>query len=532
MPRAIVRDNRARWPAIGTVAARSYSAALRTLQCHRIQLAVGSQPLRLRNHNFGLTHRIMVKLLATSPHDPLSITDSACKNQSDMVSVQYGPFNTYIPIRSTTIGKSRVARDPITMHTSRRSNSDIACVTSIEYPRIKASGESLTTKHRLIHASEPHPIPPPNDPNRVGKRVKVRQLSCRISMTFRVVRTNQYNPDLGLIHSTNGNHLESSNEDSSIDHQVTIHLHAQNITMFHTNETRYFTSQMLVSSSGGLILILTAQSTRNEFEYTSTGCVLGKWVYLVTLVMSLFDVQDVCIVIGSLATLDLPMVVDLIGIYVLKGPYSSILHTRPPLLSLNHTPPAAALWRHLRDRTCFDHHDEEFPSMLNSSVLLVLIDGGILIPVVDLIRRIYRRLQFKSQNSLRILVGARCLDASKHAAAATTRRARDTIVRWPRDGQLLVARWPGDCCMLAGRGQRPRARCCAVVGLTCATVGARCCEEAPRLARRRAAMRSTLCWRRPPPDVSPVALRLLFSSRTRDVFSVLRFRSSDVNVDI
>ncbi|KZV31320.1 epsin-2 [Dorcoceras hygrometricum] len=38
-------------------------------------------------------------------------------------------------------------------------------------------------------------------------------------MTFRVVRTNQYNQDLGLIHSTNDNHLESPNEGSSIDHQ-------------------------------------------------------------------------------------------------------------------------------------------------------------------------------------------------------------------------------------------------------------------------------------------------------------------------
>ncbi|KZV42457.1 hypothetical protein F511_38596 [Dorcoceras hygrometricum] len=37
--------------------------------------------------------------------------------------------------------------------------------------------------------------------------------------------------------------------------------------------------------------------------------------------MSLFDLQDVRIAIGSLATLDLPMVVDLIGIYGLKGPY-------------------------------------------------------------------------------------------------------------------------------------------------------------------------------------------------------------------
>ncbi|KZV40778.1 hypothetical protein F511_30305 [Dorcoceras hygrometricum] len=58
-------------------------------------------------------------------------------------------------------------------------------------------------------------------------------------MTFRVVRTNQYNQDLGLIHSTNGNHLESPNEGSSIDHQVTIYLYAQNITMFPTNETWY-----------------------------------------------------------------------------------------------------------------------------------------------------------------------------------------------------------------------------------------------------------------------------------------------------
>ncbi|KZV51725.1 thioredoxin family protein [Dorcoceras hygrometricum] len=130
-----------------------------------IQLAVGPQPLRLRNHNSGLAHRIMVKRLATSPHDPLGITDSACKNQLVVVSVHYGPFNPYIPIRSTTIGKSRVVIDPIAMHTSWRSNSDIASVTSIGYPRMSASGESSTTMHRLLHASGSHPIPTPYDPN-------------------------------------------------------------------------------------------------------------------------------------------------------------------------------------------------------------------------------------------------------------------------------------------------------------------------------------------------------------------------------
>ncbi|KZV57785.1 splicing factor 3B subunit 1-like [Dorcoceras hygrometricum] len=62
-------------------------------------------------------------------------------------------------------------------------------------------------------------------------------------------------------------------------------------------------------------------------DFWSSGCVLGKWVYLVTLAMSVFDLQDVCIAIGSLATLDLPMVVDLIGIYVLKGPYCTLTTT-------------------------------------------------------------------------------------------------------------------------------------------------------------------------------------------------------------
>ncbi|KZV51564.1 separase-like [Dorcoceras hygrometricum] len=220
-----------------------------TLNGSGIQLAVGPQPLRLPESHSGLAQRIMRTVR---------------------------PFNPYIPIRSTTIGKSRVAIDPIAMRTSWRSNSDIASVISVGYPSMSASGESSTTMHRILHASGSHPIPTPYDPKRVGKRVKVRRLSCRVSMTFQVVRTNQYNQDLGLIHSTNGNHLESPNEGSSIDHQVTIYLHAQNITMFPTNETWYFASQILVSNSGGLILILTAQSTRNMFRIHSESDVVVR----------------------------------------------------------------------------------------------------------------------------------------------------------------------------------------------------------------------------------------------------------------
>ncbi|KZV51814.1 hypothetical protein F511_29713 [Dorcoceras hygrometricum] len=167
--------------------------------------------------------------------------------------------------------------------------------------------------------------------------------------------------------------------------------------------------------------------------------------------MSLFDLQDVCIDIGSLATLDLPMVVDLIGIYVLKGPYCTLTTTNwflqalsviprgswgdvarrftmPPHLNLAaphlfsspsaappHAPPHVGHAPPPLRRTCSSHRAEVFPSVLNSSGLLVQANEGILIPVVDLIRRIYRRLQFKSQIFLRILVGSRRLDASKHS---------------------------------------------------------------------------------------------------------------------
>ncbi|KZV36601.1 helicase domain-containing family protein [Dorcoceras hygrometricum] len=54
--------------------------------------------------------------------------------------------------------------------------------------------------------------------------------------------------------------------------------------------------------------------------------------------MSLFDLQDVCIAIGSIATLDLPMVIDLIGIYGLKGPYCTLTTTNWFLQALSVIP--------------------------------------------------------------------------------------------------------------------------------------------------------------------------------------------------
>ncbi|KZV23504.1 hypothetical protein F511_33959 [Dorcoceras hygrometricum] len=141
--------------------------------------------------------------------------------------------------------------------------------------------------------------------------------------------------------------------------------------------------------------------------------------------MSLFDLQDECIAIGSLATLDLPMVVDLIVIYGLKGPYidrsdligdrsydevtvmgmnrmfirwtrarwagpspSSSLLKAAAAAALRLAPPPPPRFAGI----CSGQLDEENPSMPILSGLLVQADEVVSLLVVDLIDIIYRRL--------------------------------------------------------------------------------------------------------------------------------------------
>ncbi|KZV44415.1 hypothetical protein F511_39528 [Dorcoceras hygrometricum] len=102
------------------------------------------------------------------------------------------------------------------------------------------------------------------------------------------------------------------------------------------------------------------------------------------------------------------MIVDLIGIYVLKGPYCTLTMTdwflqalsviprgswgdvarRFTMVRWSHAPPAfvpraVAVCCRLRGWTCSDHLDEEIPSVINSSQT----GEGAMIPVVDRIRR-------------------------------------------------------------------------------------------------------------------------------------------------
>ncbi|KZV45185.1 hypothetical protein F511_11785 [Dorcoceras hygrometricum] len=178
--------------------------------------------------------------------------------------------------------------------------------------------------------------------------------------------------------------------------------------------------------------------------------------------MSLFDLQDVRIAIGSLATLDLPMVVDLIGIYGLKGPYFDrsdligdrsydeaaamdiVIWTRArwagpsPLPSFGRPPSSLTSRRRrrrpratadLRRKFVSGQFDEENPFMLISSALLVQPDEGVSILVVDRIgvnyRNLPRRAGFLSEKVPQGRVGAKHLRARTRASAEA--RARCTV---------------------------------------------------------------------------------------------------------
>ncbi|KZV20417.1 hypothetical protein F511_35063 [Dorcoceras hygrometricum] len=125
--------------------------------------------------------------------------------------------------RTVTVGLRELA--PCSRNSATRLH---AIFESLRFVGTAQNIQTSRFSHQISHKSQASPR---------FRKTRLQASQFTVSMAFRVVRTNQYNQDLGLIHSTNGDHLESPNEGSSIDHQVTIHLHAQNITMFPTNET-------------------------------------------------------------------------------------------------------------------------------------------------------------------------------------------------------------------------------------------------------------------------------------------------------
>ncbi|KZV53729.1 hypothetical protein F511_27110 [Dorcoceras hygrometricum] len=227
--------------------------------------------------------------------------------------------------------------------------------------------------------------------------------------------------------------------------------------------------------------------------------------------MSLFDLQDLCIAIGSIATLDLPMVVDLIGIYGLKGSYCTLTTTNWFLQALSVIPRGS--WGHVsrrftmirwavHSRPSLSSHkpppppppprvagirsgqfDEENQFVQNLSVLLVQADKGVSVLVVDRIGDIYRSLPRRA-DVIVTTVGARhkCQQCSGfeppifEIEAVGGRRMRRTIhrARSCARGRALVA---PDSHAMASRSCRSLAHRLHEIGeagaLSCTTSGAR-----------------------------------------------------------
>ncbi|KZV39406.1 hypothetical protein F511_41017 [Dorcoceras hygrometricum] len=206
--------------------------------------------------------------------------------------------------------------------------------------------------------------------------------------------------------------------------------------------------------------------------------------------MSLFDLQDVCIAIGSITTLDLPMVVDLIGIYGLKGPYCTLTTTNWFLQTLSMIPRGS--WGDVARRS---YHDP----MGKSGIVIPEPQWlwALLLAVVRCCADVRRHVVHGSRP-----LAARCRPSCRALVARLTRR-RPTccaplaarLRRWSLDdGRPWIACWMH---VKAGHG----AICCATIGARWALAVPIVHGVASRLARRRARCRpqfSSWRWRRRP----------------------------------
>ncbi|KZV48432.1 pentatricopeptide repeat-containing protein [Dorcoceras hygrometricum] len=117
--------------------------------CDMRDVAVTGGGILLGSHTPNLPPTILNTLSAISVRELENqyLCDPQCSN---------------IPIESTTIGKSSVARDSIAMHTSWRSNSDIACVTRSYNNKAAAAKSSILSKKLHGNSAEATTISNPN----------------------------------------------------------------------------------------------------------------------------------------------------------------------------------------------------------------------------------------------------------------------------------------------------------------------------------------------------------------------------------
>ncbi|KZV51314.1 hypothetical protein F511_07505 [Dorcoceras hygrometricum] len=147
---------------------------LRALSSSKYRLkTLGKLTQQLRQIGRTVDDQKFTKMLKTATTS-CSLNKPDPKLQTDLKQIsQLRPANAHPDlIKSEILEPHRFTQNSpiVTLLASRRlaptrfHRENLALVDRIGYPRMRASGESSTTKHRLLHASGPHQIPPPNDP--------------------------------------------------------------------------------------------------------------------------------------------------------------------------------------------------------------------------------------------------------------------------------------------------------------------------------------------------------------------------------
>ncbi|KZV26539.1 archaeal ATPase [Dorcoceras hygrometricum] len=205
----------------------------------------------------------------------------------------------------------------------------------------------------------------------------------------------------------------------SADHNVALSQYATSTDLTrHRNYSPFKIATLLVTfNTAGTSLELNSKSSRTlGSSFAKTFDQHCYFAFLSSIdsghlnahAMSLFELQDVCMAIESPATLDLPMIVDLVGIFEMKGPYCTLTMIDWFLQALSVIPRGSwgdvarrfimILWHPPTAAAVASHHCRVLPTSFwpswqgesvrdNSLCFLVQGNEGIWKPVMDWIRR-------------------------------------------------------------------------------------------------------------------------------------------------
>ncbi|KZV34135.1 spindle pole body component 110-like [Dorcoceras hygrometricum] len=213
---------------------------------------------------------------------------------------------------------------------SSESEDEVQCLMADDTDEdVKAEIESCATKGKLVSSSDMQATLSKLETENEELKSRSRQMLYENQRLAGLISSwSRYSTFLYKLHGA----MKPTGDKSGLGYDVNDSSTTETSSTPRLDRTKLQTMNFVKPSMGQSV---EAQSVE---ENVRVDAQLANLWRVVTLVMSLFDLQDVRIAIGSLATLDLPMVVDLIGIYGLKGPYCTLTTTNWFLQALSVIP--------------------------------------------------------------------------------------------------------------------------------------------------------------------------------------------------